>query len=68
MRKWICMCALVMLLCVSAQAAEIPRDLQNALPDGAADILRDAEPAAPPGWRRALEIFWNGRRARFRAL
>lgn len=43
MKKWICTMVLLLLLVGSAQAAEVPRDLQNALPDGAAEVLRGAE-------------------------
>ncbi|MEG1658162.1 MAG: stage III sporulation protein AE [Oscillibacter sp.] len=43
MKKWICMGILFLLLAFPARAAEVPRDLQNALPDQAEEILREGD-------------------------
>lgn len=43
MKKWICVCALLLLLTGFAQALEVPNELQNALPSGAEDVLRGTD-------------------------
>lgn len=43
MKKWICFCGLLVILLVPAHAAEVPKDLERALPDRAEEMLRGAE-------------------------
>lgn len=43
MKQWICICALLTVLWIPVQAADLPADLQNALPDESAQMLRGAK-------------------------
>lgn len=55
MKKWvICLAALLLAMTVSARAAELPGELRDALPEEAAQLLRDMDPGEANGFQAGL--------------
>ena len=54
MKRWVFMVLAVFLLVGEAGAAEVPRDLMKALPEGTEDLIEFADPADPGGLARGV--------------
>lgn len=54
MKKWICLLFLLLALTGQAQAAELPRDLTDALPEAAEDVLEIGDLSGPEGFSQGL--------------
>ncbi|MCI8818477.1 MAG: stage III sporulation protein AE [Oscillibacter sp.] len=54
MRRWICMLFFLLVLTVDAQAAELPKDLTGALPEGAEELLETGDFSGPGGLVQGL--------------
>ncbi len=54
MKKWICLLFLLLALTGEARAAELPRDLTNAAPEAAEDILDIGDLSGPGGFSQGL--------------
>lgn len=50
MKKLICLVIVLLAVTVHAQAAEVPKDLTDALPEGAGELLRDIDPSDAQGF------------------
>jgi len=60
MKRFCCIALLLFLLVVPARAAEVPSDLQNALPNGTEELLKDADFSGTTGLADGLAgIFRN---------
>lgn len=54
MKNWICLLVLLLVLTGSARAAELPKDLTDAAPEAAEDILEIGDLSGPAGFSRGL--------------
>ena len=54
MKKWTCLLVLLLALTVDVQAAELPKDLTDALPETAEDILDIGDLSGPAGFSQGL--------------
>lgn len=54
MKQWVFLLLAVFLLMGRANAAEVPRDLMKALPEGTEDLIEFADPADPGGLARGV--------------
>jgi len=54
MKRWVFLLLAVFLLMGKASAAEVPRDLMKALPEGTEDLIELADPADPGGLARGV--------------
>ena len=54
MKRWVFLLVAVFLLMGKASAAEVPRDLMKALPEGTEDLIELADPADPGGLARGV--------------
>lgn len=54
MKRWVFLLLAVFLLMGKANAAEVPRDLMKALPEGTEDLIAFADPADPGGLARGV--------------
>lgn len=59
MKRWICAAAFVLILTAEVRAAELPRDLTEALPEAAEDILEIEDLSGPSGLTQGLETLAN---------
>nr|WP_326184004.1 stage III sporulation protein AE [uncultured Oscillibacter sp.] len=55
MKRLICLLFAIMALTVSARAAELPRELTGALPEGAAELLEGVDPSDARGFSGGVE-------------
>ncbi len=54
MKKWICLLFLLLALTGEARAAEVPKDLTDALPEAAEDMLEIGDLSGPEGFSQGL--------------
>ena len=54
MKRVICLCLLLLVMTVHAQAAEIPKDLERALPEGTEDLVENADLSGGTGFAQAV--------------
>ncbi len=54
MKKWICLLFLLLVLTGEARAAEVPKDLTDALPEAAEDMLEIGDLSGPEGFSQGL--------------
>ena len=54
MKPWICLFFLLLALTVEVRAAELPKDLTNALPEAAEDMLEIGDLSGPGGFSQGL--------------
>ena len=50
MKRWVCVAILLLVMTVSVQAAEIPEELTEALPEGTEELLEDVDPSDITGF------------------
>lgn len=50
MKKWICLVIVLLAMTVHARGADVPKDLENALPNRAEDLMRDIDPSDALGF------------------
>ena len=54
MKYWICLTLLLLALTVDAQAAELPEDLTDALPEAAGDLMEVEGLSGPEGFSQQV--------------
>lgn len=59
MKKLICLAALLLVMTLPARGAEIPKDLERALPEGAGELLKDVDLTGADGLSGGLSAIWE---------
>ncbi len=54
MKKLICLVVMILAMTVHARAADLPRDLTDAVPEGAEELLKDTDLSGPEGFTESV--------------